>query len=621
VDIQKVLTDPSGVFAQPVMAMEPRTRLRTMLPWIAAALILGIAIAGAAVWKLKPSDPRQVMRFDYVLPEDLEFSDLSYPALAISPDGKRLVYSTTKGLYLRAVDELSGKLIAGTEGSTSQPFFSPDGKWIGYLSVNDFTLKKISVSGGAPVALCGTIPYGVSWSADDTIVYGQRTGGGMRVSANGGTPESISKEKPGILAFPQMLPDGESMLFTDVVPQPRVVVQSLKSGERKELFAGGAARYLPTGHIIYGLPNNNNLFAVPFDLDRLEVTGGAIPIVEGVIAPMHYAVSDSGTLVYITGASNAQPSNQRTLVWVDRKGKEEALAASPSDYRTPRISPDGTKVALTVNAGDKDDIWVWDLLRETMTRLTFNEGSAYSLWTPDGKRIAFVRGADRAGVLGGQVCWKAADGTGEEEKLGSAENLALLPWSWSSDGNTLALFEANLSTGGINYDIGMLSMKDKRERKPLLKEKYIEFQPEVSPDGKWMAYASDESGRLEIYVRPFPDVNRGRWQVSTSGGHTPLWSPDGRELFYLKDDSVMAVPVETGPAFKAGKPETLFRGTYVQLSTSDGQPWDISPDGKRFLMIKPSASTTAAPAAAAPRQKVTIVVNWFEELKQRVLTK
>jgi len=231
-----------------------------------------------------------------------------------------------------------------------------------------------------------------------------------------------------------------------------------------------------------------------------------------------------------------------------------------------------------------------------------------------------VRGADRAGVLGGQVCWKAADGTGEEEKLGSAENLALLPWSWSSDGNTLALFEANLSTGGINYDIGMLSMKDKRERKPLLKEKYIEFQPEVSPDGKWMAYASDESGRLEIYVRPFPDVNRGRWQVSTSGGHTPLWSPDGRELFYLKDDSVMAVPVETGPAFKAGKPETLFRGTYVQLSINDGQPWDISPDGKRFLMMKEVISA-AKPAAAEVRQKINIVVNWTEELKQRVPVK
>ncbi len=221
-------------------------------------------------------------------------------------------------------------------------------------------------------------------------------------------------------------------------------------------------------------------------------------------------------------------------------------------------------------------------------------------------------------ILGGQVYWKAADGTGEEERLGSAENLALLPWSWSSDGNTLALFEANVSTGGVNYDVGMLSMKDKRERKPLLKEKYTEFQPEVSPDGKWMAYASTESRRLEIYVRPFPEVNKGRWQVSTSGGDTPLWSPDGRELFYQKDDSVMAVSVETGPTFKAGKPETLFRGAYVQLSTSDGRPWDISPDGKRFFMIKPSASTTAAPAAAAPRQKITIVLNWYEELKQRV---
>ena len=620
VEIRKTLADPGAVSAQPIASMQHPSRLRTLSPWLLA--ILGIIVVGAAVWKLKPSDPRQVMRFDYVLPEDQEFSNLSYPALAISPDGKRLVYSTAKGLYLRAVDELTGKLIAGTEGSTSQPFFSPDGKWIGYLSVSDFKLKKISVNGGAPVALCDAIPYGVTWGADDTIVYGQQTGGVMRVSANGGTPEALLS-KSAIGLFPQMMPDGESMLYTAAIPQSRIVVQSLKSGERKELFAGLAARYLPTGHIVYGLQNNNNLFAVPFDLDRLEVTGGAIPIVEGVTSPMHCAISDSGTMVYMPGASNAQPSNQRTLVWVDRKGKEEPLAASPSEYRTPRISPDGTRVALTVHAGDSDkqDIWIWDLLRETMTRLTFNEGSGYSLWAPDGKRIAFVKALERGGVLGGQVCWKAADGTGEEEKLGSAENRALLPWSWSSDGNTLALFEANLSTGGVNYDVGMLSMKDKREWKPLLKEKYVEFQPEVSPNGKWMAYASDESGRLEIYVRPFPEVNTGRWQVSTSGGDTPLWSPDGRELFYLKDDSVMAVSVETGPAFKAGKPETLFRGTHVQLSTSDGRPWDISPDGKRFLMIKPSASTTATPAAAAPRQKITIVLNWFEELKQRVPTK
>ena len=617
VDIQKILTDPGGVLMQSATGAAPRRNLRTTLTWAAVALLLGLSIAGVAVWKLKPHEPRQVIRFNYELPERQKFSNLNYPALAISPDGKQFVYSTAEGLYLRSVDELVDKLVAGTQGSTSQPFFSPDGKWLGYFCVSDAKLKKIDINGGAPVALCGTTPYGVSWGADGTIVYGQMPGDLMRVSSNGGTPESLVKTNSVISVFPQLLPDGESVLYTAAVPQPRIVLQSLKSGERKELFSGIAARYLPTGHLVYGLENNNNLFAVPFDVDKREVTGGAIPIVEGVISPMQYAVSGSGTLIYIPGA--ATMSNQRTLVWVDRKGKEEPLPAQAGDYSAPKISPDGTKVALCVAAaGDKSDIWIWDILRGTMTRLTFNESSVYPLWTRDGKRIAFSSYQLKTG-FSADVYWKAADGTGNDEKLGSAPNRALLPWSWSKDEKILALFEAEMS-GGINYDIGTLSMEGDHQRKPLLNQKYTEFQPKVSPNGKWMAYASNESGRLEIYVRPFPDVNSGRWQVSTNGGGTPLWSPDGRELFYLRQNAVMGVSVETGPTFKAGKPETLFTGTYVELSTEDGQPWDISPNGKRFLMMKPVAAAGTAPAAAGLR-KITVVVNWTEELKRRVPVK
>jgi serine/threonine-protein kinase len=618
-EIEQALTDPSGVLVQPVAIAKPRMKLKLGLTWVVAAVILSLIIGGVAVWNLRPSELFEVMRFDYELPEGQQFSGLSYPALAISPDGKRFVYSTAKGLYLRSLGELAAKLIAGTEGRTSQPFFSPDGKWVGYYSPADSKLKKIDINGGAPVALCDAVPYGVSWGTDGTIIYGGQPGDIMRISANGGAPESLVKTKSFLCAYPQMLPDGKSVLTTDVVPQLRIVVQSLKSGERKELFAGIAARYLSTGHIVYGLSNNNNLFAIPFDLDRLEVTGGAVPIVEGVISPLHYAVSDSGTLVYIPGKTSAVPSTQRTLVWVDRKGKEEPLSAAPNDYRVPRISPDGTKVALTIFAGGKFDIWIWDIVRETMTRLTFDGLGNYSLWTPDGRRIAFAKVGVTVGLIN-NVFWKAADGTGEEEKLGSAQNRVLLPWSWSSDGNTLALFELDVA-GGMNYDIGTLSMKGNHEWRQVLNQKYIEFQPKISPDGKWMAYASDESGQLEIYVRPFPDVNKGRWQVSTSGGSTPLWSPDGRELFYLQGDAVMGVSTETEPTFKAGKPETLFRGTYVRLSTNDGQPWDISPDGKRFLMIKPPASTGAVPTAAAPQPKINIVLNWTEELKQRVPVK
>jgi serine/threonine-protein kinase len=357
----------------------------------------------------------------------------------------------------------------------------------------------------------------------------------------------------------------------------------------------------------------NNLLAVPFDLKTLKVTGGPVPLVEGVwraiaeYAPQ-YAVSDSGTLVYIPGTVGA--ATQRTLLWVDRKGKEVQIAAAPNNYQALSISPDGTKVALSVYpSATKYDIWTLDLARSTMTRLTFNEASDTPLWTHDGKRIVFTLGSANKWA----VNWKAADGTGKEDQLiPEQDQLGYNPSSWSKDGKTLLLSDFHQS--GISA-IGALSMESDRKVRMLLKEKYAQFYPQISPDGRWMAYQSNESGKDEVYVRPFPEVNNGKWQVSTSGGNTPLWLPNGRELFYLSGDSVMAVSVETDPAFKAAKPETLFKGTYVQLSTSSGQPWDISPDGKRFLMMKDAGSTSSE--TGGPR-KINIVLNWFEELKQRV---
>jgi Tol biopolymer transport system component len=285
------------------------------------------------------------------------------------------------------------------------------------------------------------------------------------------------------------------------------------------------------------------------------------------------------------------------------------IAAAPNNYAFPRISPDGTKVALTVSSsfGTKRDIWTLDLGRETITRLTFNETSRDPLWTPDGKRIAFVSGDITKSVL----YWKAADGTGEDERL-SSEQLPQAPWSWSRDAKTLLLIEATSSLGIKTY-IGALSMEGDHTRKPLLQEKHNEGYPKISPDGRWMAYTSEESGKSEVYVRPFPVVNKGKWQVSTSGGSDPLWSLDGRELFYRNGDSVMVVAVQTETTFKPGKIEALFNGKY-------DSSWDISHDGKRFLMIKPPASTGAAATAAGPH-KIVIVVNWFQELRQRVPVK
>jgi serine/threonine-protein kinase len=614
-EIEQTLADPSGVLVEQVAAVTPRKQLRVGLPWVAVIAVLCIVIAGVAVWKLRPTEPHQVTRFFYELPKDQQFSDVAARAITVSPDGRQFVYSTEAGIYLRSMDDMDAKLFPGTAGIRQRPFFSPDSKWIGFFSSTDSKLKKIAISGGAPVTLTDITSPSSSfdWNTDDTIVYGETGKGIMRVSANGGTPELIIKatENEPALFHPQILPDGKSILFMCLAPRPeKTMVQSLKSGERKELFQGNAARYLPTGHIVYSV--GSNLFAVRFDINALKVIGGPVQVVEGVLrsggAPQ-YAVSESGTLVYIPGTEIAASTVQRTLVWVDWNGKEEPLAAPLNAYFNPRISPDGTKVALRVAAGDGNaDIWIWDLVHKTLTRLTF-EGTSNSapLWTPEGKRVAFTSFREKSGIY-----WKAADGAGKDEFLGSTSGPAFLT-SWSDSGKNLVFTE----WGAQGIGIAMLSMEGDRRFKSLLKEKYNQAQPQISPDARWMVYTSDESGQNQIYVRPFPEVNSGRSQVSTGGGDSPLWSRDGREIFYRNGDAVMAVSVKTAPTISIETPKILFRGTYVsnvfRSGNYDFATWDISPDGKRFLMLKEAGSS----AGRGPR-KINIVINWTEELKQRV---
>jgi eukaryotic-like serine/threonine-protein kinase len=616
-EIEQASTDPGGVLVQPVTGMQTRMGLRSILPWVAAALVLGAIIAGVAVWKLKPSELRQVMRSEYSLPEGQQFSNLSSSLLALSPDGMQYVFVTAEGLNLRSLDEFNAKLIVDTGTSPANPFFSPDGKWVGYFSVADSKLKKIAISGGAPIALCDASSFaGGSWGTDDRIVYAEYLKGIYRVSANGGTPEVIVK---GAGYHPQLLPDGKSLLFTSGNAPYKIVVQSLQSDERRELFAGDNARYISTGHIVYAL--GNNLFAVPFDLKTLKATGGPVSVVEGIWRVAsdrtpQYAVSDAGTLGYIPATTTGAVA-QRTLVWVDRNGQEEPLAAPPNGYSGPRISPDGTRVALNVAAAPPGgDIWIWDLIHGTPVRLTFDRTNIYPLWTPDSKRIAFF--SVREGKF--NAYWKSADGTGKDELLGEPlAGRSFVPASWADDGKTL------VATGWyLDYmsGIGMLSMEGNRKFKFLLDEKYHESQPRISPDGRWMAYASNESGKEEIYVRPFPDVNAGRWQISTSGGNNPLWPRDGREILYRNGNAVIAVSVKTSPTFIFETRRTLFQGTYVSSVNRPGSrdfgTWDISPDGKRFLMMKEPAS--AESASKGPR-KINIVLNWRKELKQKVPVK
>jgi serine/threonine protein kinase len=607
-EIEQALADPRGVLVQPVAPVKHRRQLRLGLVWIAAMIIMSLIIGGVAVWKLKPPDPRPVSRFFYELSEGQQFEDTTERAFAVSPDGTQFVYATTEGIYLRSMAELNARLISGTKEKPRKPFFSPDAKWIGYVSGSDGKLKKISINGGAPIPIIQDDSVGfLSWGSDDVIVYCSPSSGNiMKVSANGGNPEVLIEGKGAGCYAPQILPDGKTVMFTAGGTPYKVMLRSLESGEQKELIIGDSAHYLSTGHIVYVV--GNNLFAIPFDLDSLSVTGGHVSVVEGVWraggAPQ-YDISEGGTLVYIPRRGSESFNN--TLVWVDRNGKEELLATPVNGYNAPRISPDGKRVALYAASDGNEDVQVWDFSLKTLTRLTFDMGEdSYPVWTSDGRRIVFHTHQKDAR---GSIYWKAADGSGEDEAVGSFPGVEIFPNSWSGDGKTLLVTEGYAGTA---INIGAQSIEGDKKYKSLLKEAYAETQPHISRDGRWMAYASNESGQSQIYVRPYPELNKGRWQVSPNGGESPLWSPNGRELFYRHDDAVMVVPIKTEPVFSHEAAKILFRGTFESSWPFDA--WDIHPDGKQFLMIKPPATPSAA--TGAPR--INIVLNWLEELKQRV---
>ena len=451
VDIQKALADPSGVLVQPtgdVVQAQPRR----ILPWLAAIALTAI-VAVVATWNLKPTEEPEpvVTRFYQELPDDQAFTRTGRPLVAVSPDGSQIVYVANRQLYLRNLEEIEARPIQGTDEDPNTPFFSPDGEWVGYFSNRDLQLKKISTIGGASVTLCdATNPYGASWGSDDTILYGQSEGL-MRVSANGGTPLLvIPSEAPEQVHGPQMLPGGEWMLFTLASAgsgtrwdEAQIVVQSLDSGERKILWEGGSdARYVPTGHLVYAL--EDVLFALPFDLAKLAVLGGSIPIIEGVrraqavnTASANYGFSDLGTLIYVVGAGGVPKS----LMVVDAEGDAAALTDELRDYFRLRLSPDGKRVAVEVTTAGGTHIWIVDIETGIGRQLTFESSDAqYPTWTADGQTVVFQRD-------GGALYKKAADGSGEEELIYQSEKGSVRPTDVSPDG-ILAFYEVRGEVGG-----------------------------------------------------------------------------------------------------------------------------------------------------------------------------
>jgi serine/threonine-protein kinase len=429
----------------------------------------------------------------------------------------------------------------------------------------------------------------------------------QEVSQEGGVPHPLTRLGEGEQAhrWPEFLPDGRTMLFARSVRlldwnNAQIAVQPSGTSEQKNLAQGSQPRY-SSGHLLY--LQGKILMAAPFDARRLALTGAAVPVLEGLrlsttTGAAQYSISATGTLVYLAGGLAA---SQTQLVWVSRNGEEQPIPVSPRAYLFPRISPDGRRVAVQMAS----QIWAYDVSRDTLTRLSFGGNlNILPSWSPDGRRIAFA--SDRAGPL--DLFWQSADGSGEAQRLttsGHGNN----PNSFSPDGRLLAFTEANPET---RRDIWILKLSD-REAQPFLRTPYEDTAPRFSPDGKWLAYSSDESGQREIYVQPYPGLG-GKWQISNDGGQEPVWNPKGGELFYRSGSKIMAVDFDTSSGVSVGKPRMLFEGPYLPTATSF--PWyDVSPDGQRFLMLKPVDS-----AASAPTQ-INVVLNWHQELLQKVPVK
>jgi Tol biopolymer transport system component len=606
VEITEALAEPALAVALTKGQRRIAGRKQPIL-WSLTFLVLVVLIAFWNPWRTRePSDaaqtlPQRALRFALSLPEGFALPQDTY-GYAISPDGQKVVLVASRGtdsrLYLRTLDQMSFEAIPGTEGARF-PFFSPDGEWMGFTTEDN--IMKISLRGGTPQVLCeDCMPTSAApdWGVDDSIFFGTRTGL-WRISASGGKPELLAapestQEQATLFLWPELLPNRETVLFTiSGGGRTSIALLSLETGEWRTLLERGSQpHYMPTGHMAYA--KDGQLMVVPLDLKTLETLGEPTPLLETLavgIFSKNFDASENGTLVYV-------PRRESKLVWRDRQGNSQLVPApARGDYREPSISPDGERVAVMIVEGAARDIWVYELERGTLTRLTFGKDEWFTLWTPDGKNIVFTSG--RAGQY--NIYMKPADGSGDAERLTVHEHQQKAS-SWSPDGRVLLLNVVDPDSGG---DIYQLSLDDDRTLTPFLKTPFFELNPKFSPDGRWVAYGSTESGRWEVYVRAYPSGEKHL--VSVEGGRQPFWHPNGRELFFTSGSSLKAVSFSDRPSLHVGAPRTLF-----ELSSVPGlnnENIDVSANGERFLV-----------AEKEEIRQLNVVLNWFEELKRLVPT-
>jgi eukaryotic-like serine/threonine-protein kinase len=614
-------------------APAPLSAVAPSPPWRRALPIVGVAVVASALtglsmwWGLPRSSPAPVVRLTLLLPEGQQFTNTGRRVVAMSPDGTRVAYVANRRLYIRAMDSLEARPIAGNEGSgtLNSPVFSPNGQAVAFVTDSNQTIKRVPLDGGtaATVYHADAGIATISWDASG-IVFTQRSGV-MRVSGTGGQPEWLARAENGeAIQSAQMLPGGRALLMTvspaDVSAQredtAKIMVRILSSGERRILSETGSdAQYVSSGHIVYAL--GGTLFALPFDVNRFVTIGGSGPALEGVrragnSTVAQFAVASSGSLVFIPGPPGTS-SLQSELAMIDRSGRiERRLKIPAAPYEGPRISPDGTRVAVATDDGKDANVWIYDLSEtKAIQRLTFDGRNRFPVWSADGQHVAFQsnREGDNA------IFWRRADGTGTIERLTKAQpNASHVPASFSPRGDTLlfAMTSTSLPT------LWTLSLSDRKVSQFDDVKSLTASAAVFSPDGRWVAYPVEQSAAsvTGIFVQPFPP-NGEIYQITRNRGRSPVWSSDGKELLYFVGPSqIEKTDVTTRPSFSIGNGVPVPIGNLMTaIGTTATRMFDMAPDGKRFVGVI-TAGANDAVTAAGPH--VEVVLNWLEELKARL---
>ncbi len=609
---QTTATTSSGSFT--VEIMNRRIDLSkffrsSIFPWVfSIVLLLALVISWLMLNKSAPD--KIITKFSLDLGTDKVLDVNAYPALAISHDGTKIVIKANSKFYIRKMDSIEPSVIQGIENAAS-PFFSPDDKWLGFFRSGK--LEKISLSGGTPVTLADVLENrGGTWGKNGSIIFSASTTDGLSlVSEVGGTVKKItaidSTKKERTHRWPSFLPDGKHVLFTvgllsspDYYENASIDVVDVNTGERKTIIKGAStAKYINSGHILFS--RSGVLYIVAFDVDRLEVKGQPIPVVEGVYSELttgitNYMVSENGTLAYIPGPVEG---GNRKIVRIDMKGETTTLDSTGHPYLEPRLSPDNKKIAIVIRDGEDFDIWIFDILRKTLSRLTFGGLNRTPQWSPDGLNIAYMKRA-KDGKIG--IFMKPYDGSGEEVELYKGDNRLYID-QWTRDGANLIIDNLNLNA---NSDLVILPLKGDKKPWKYLETKLDEYEANVSPDGKWLSYLTNESGSYQVYVRSFPG-KEGKWQISTDVAEEPRWSPDGKTIYYRKNSQIISVPISTSTMFSAGIPKLLFNG-FPAVNVDSGISYDITSDGKYFI--------TTSPVTGSIFKNISVVLNWTEEIKK-----